>query len=54
MQNAPLGALCISFDLRYAIIGLETQFSVFMRMTVHTGFTIYDIFLLAQKSFKPI
>ena len=29
MQNAPLGAFCNTFDLHYAIIGLENQFSVF-------------------------
>ena len=44
LQNAPLGAFCNTFDLHSAIIGLEKQFSVFLRVVVlhrfyynHTG-----------------
>ena len=29
MQNAPLGAFCDTFDLHYAIIGLENIFGLF-------------------------
>ena len=34
MQNAPLGAFCNTFDLHLAIIGLENQFAVFLRVAV--------------------
>ena len=34
MQNAPLGAFCNTFDLHYAIIGLENHFSVFLRVAI--------------------
>ena len=35
LQNAPLGAFCNSLDLHFkAIIGLENQFSVFLRVAI--------------------
>ena len=34
MQNAPLGAFCNTFDLHLAIIGLEKQFLVFLKVAV--------------------
>ena len=34
MQNAPLGAFCNTFDMHLAIIGLENQFAVFLRVAV--------------------
>ena len=34
MQNAPLGAFCNTFDLHEAIIGIENQFSIFLRVAV--------------------
>ena len=34
LQNAPLGAFCNTFDLHYALIGLENQFLVFLRVAV--------------------
>ena len=34
LQNAPLGAFCNTFDLHYAIVGLENQFVVFLRVAV--------------------
>ena len=34
LQNAPLGAFCNTFDLHKAIIGLENQFMVFLRVAV--------------------
>ena len=38
------GAFCNTFDLHYLIIGLENQFSVFLRVAVLRRF--YCIFLL--------
>ena len=34
LQNAPLGALCNTFNLHSAIIGLEKQFFVFLRVAI--------------------
>ena len=34
LQNNPLGAFCNTFDLHYAIIGLENHFFVFLRVAV--------------------
>ena len=34
MQNAPFGAFCNTVDLHEAIIGLENQFAVFLRVAV--------------------
>ena len=40
LQTAPLGAFCNTLDLHQAIIGLENQFSVFLReCPFYTGFT---------------
>ena len=33
LQNAPFGAFCNTFDLHYAIIGLEKTFLVFFRVS---------------------
>ena len=33
-SKAPLGAFCNTFDLHQAIIGLERQFLVFLRVAV--------------------
>ena len=40
------GAFCNTFDLHYLIIGLENQFSVFLRLAVLRRFYCYSIFLL--------
>ena len=34
LQNAPIGAFCNTFDLHQEIIGLENQFSDFLRVTI--------------------
>ena len=34
LQNAPLGTFWNTYDLHYAIIGIENQLSVFLRVTV--------------------
>ena len=34
IADTPLGAFCNTFDLHYGIIGLENQFSVFLRVAV--------------------
>ena len=34
LQNAPLGASCNTFDMHQAIVGLENQFIVFLRVAV--------------------
>ena len=34
IAESPLGAFCNNFDLHLAIIGLENQFSVFLRVAV--------------------
>ena len=34
MQNAPFGAFCNTFDVHYAIIGLENHILVFLRVAV--------------------
>ena len=41
LQNAPFGAFCNTFDLHYAIIGLENQFSVFLGAAVLHRFYCY-------------
>ena len=40
LQNAPLGAFCNTFDQHYAIIGLEKQFAVFLRVAVQNNIFI--------------
>ena len=49
MQNAPLGALCKTFDLYYAIIGLENHFMVFLWVAVLHSFFLF-IFLKVMES----
>ena len=34
LQNAPFGAFCNTLDLHKAIIGLENQFVVFLRVAI--------------------
>ena len=34
VENSPLGAFCNTFDLHWAIIGLENQVSIFLRVAV--------------------
>ena len=34
LQNAPFGAFCNTFDLHLAIISLDYQFSVFLRVAI--------------------
>ena len=49
MQNAHLGAFCNTFDLHKVIIGLETQFSAFLRVAVlHRFYCISRLFWLQQ------
>ena len=38
LQNAPLEAVCNTFVLHYGKIGLENQFSVFLRVAVSHRF----------------
>ena len=33
-------SFCNTFDLRYAIIGLETNFRSFLELPFYTGFTV--------------
>ena len=40
LQNAPLGALCNTVDLHYAIIGLENQFWSYESGHFSTGLTV--------------
>ena len=50
--SAPLGAFCYNFDLHEAIIGLENQFLVFLRVAVLHRFyctTILHAASLAQQ-----
>ena len=44
MQNAPLEVFCNTFDLHQAIIGLEKQFLVFLRVAVFDRITVYTDF----------
>ena len=47
LGDAPLGAFCNTFDLHLAIIGLENQFSVFLRVAIlHRFFCIFIIFFI--------
>ena len=43
IAECSLGAFCNTFDLRQAIIGLETQFWSF-EWSLKTGFTVPDLF----------
>ena len=38
LQNASFGAFCNTFDLHQAMIGIENQFLVFLRVAVLHGF----------------
>ena len=40
-EHSPLVAFCNTFDLQLAIIGLENQFSVFLRVVVFTQVLLY-------------
>ena len=55
MQNAPRGAFCNAFDLYEAIIGLENQFSVFLRVAVlHRFNCIVNLEFVKKTSFTFI
>ena len=51
LQNAPLGAFCNTFDLHSAIIGLENQFVVFLRVAVSHRFYCILLSLLYYSGF---
>ena len=40
IAECSLGAFCNTFDLHYAIIGLENQFRSFFEWLLKTGFTV--------------
>ena len=50
LQNAPLKALCNTFDLYLATIGLENQFLVFFRVAIFQRF--YLLCLFSDLTFK--
>ena len=45
MQNSALGAFCNTFDLHLVKIGLENQFSVFLRVANFTQVLLYILTL---------
>ena len=49
LQNAPKVAFCNTFDLHYAILGLETNLLVFLRVAVLDRFYCMDIMIVSSK-----
>ena len=48
MKVKSITECCNTFDLYYAIIGLENQFLHFLEWSFYTGFTVEGLYLVSQ------